>query len=125
MKLDLSLRRLSCEVKRTIRIHPQRPSVDPGQPRPFVETGVTEAPAARFVEEEEVLPVLISHSEVREFQVVDNEAGCGPRALVGWANALPEKSELVTEALAARIGQVAGEVPPFGPEHFVHMVIAR
>ena len=82
MKLDVSLRRLSCEVKRTIRIHPQHPSVDPGQSRSFVETGVTEAAAARFVEEEEVFPGLISHSEVREFQIVGNEARCSPGALV-------------------------------------------
>src|SRR5581483_5899333 len=99
------------------------PGVDPAlQP---VETGpaLSERFTAHSIGVEETLFMKVGHREVRQVELAGRPAGgiFEDRRMVV---PLPEEGQLIAVLPAVR-GQLAGEVPPFGPERRVRPVVFR
>ena len=74
---------------------------------------------------EKPLSCRVSDREMRELQVIHDEARSCPSPLDRGTNTLPKKSQFIAETLAPIVRQVAGEIPPLGFELVVRMMITR
>ena len=125
VQLDRCIRRVRREIERAIGIHSQIPRINPGEPFAVIETCIAEAAAAHFLVKEKPLSRRVSDREMRELQIIHDEARSRSSSLGGRTNSLAEKSQLIAETSPAIVRQVAGEIPPLGFEFRVRMMIAR
>src|SRR5207248_855536 len=125
MQTDRSWSPFRCNIERVIGIPRECPMVDPGQTTAISEAGFPKRAAAALLLETKSLARDVRDGEVRELQVVDDKTGSVWITLGGRPNALPEKGQFVTEAMVVIVGQIAGEVPPFGFEFAVHVMVPR
>src|SRR5438270_1991447 len=112
-------------MKLAVRAHLQIPRINPRQSLAVIKAGFAECAAARLLRKMKLLRRNIGHGEVRELQIVRDEARSVWRALVRRADSLPEKRDLKTEPAAVRLEQITGEIPPLGLEFRMRMMIAR
>jgi hypothetical protein len=62
---------------------------------------------------------------MRELEIVDNEARGLPIALGRGLNSVSKEGQLIAEAPTFGIENIPGEIPPFGFEFAVRVMVAR
>lgn len=95
----------------------QLPVLDPREPRPAirvqpVETRLTKRATIQFLQKAKPLPVHVRDGEVRELQIVHDEARRFPAALRRRTNALAKERDLIAEPPARRGAKFPGKIPP-------------
>src|SRR5205814_289016 len=111
------------EFENPISLRGETPIIDPRHSLAIVESRFAEGAAARLLFEAKLLTADVGDREVRELQVVDDEAR-GVRIAVGRRlDSVAEKRQLVTEPMAIGIEQIAGKIPPLGFEFAMRVVV--
>src|SRR5207302_6165649 len=101
------------------------PIVNPRNAFAIIETRIAKCTATRFLFEMKLFSAHVRDGEVRDFQIVHDEARHLWIALVRRTNSLPEKRQLVAETVSGRIEKIPGEVPPLSFKIGMRKMIAR
>src|SRR6516164_1355352 len=101
------------------------PAINPGQPITASKPGFSERSAADATIVIKSFAADVGHGKMSKFQIIHDKTRTHRDALARRSKAISKKRNLITKFSSIFPLEIAGKVPPFGPEAVVRQMIQR